>query len=41
MTTRYGPQGCAQQGASVLFAHTIVAGLLGVLRRPQTRKRNA
>lgn len=40
MTTRkdYGPQGCMEQGAKALWALTLIAGLLGVLRRPQTRK---
>lgn len=30
--------GCAKQGASALAALTIIAGLLGVLRRPRNRK---
>lgn len=34
----YGPQGCVKQGASALAALTIIAGLLGVLRRPRNRK---
>lgn len=36
----YGPQGCAQQGASMLLALTLIAGLLGALR-PQSRKGSA
>ena len=35
MSTRkgYGPQGCAERGAKALRALTLIAGLLGVLRR--------
>jgi len=29
----YGPQGCAKQGGAMLLALTLIAGLLGVLRR--------
>lgn len=39
MATRkdYGPQGCTQQGAKALRALTLIAALLGVLRRLDRR----